>query len=47
MTEPGFIDRTMAASTRRGAGRPGICAVVMTRSWETRCFATASVTRRC
>ena len=38
MTEPGFMLSTIAAVTRRGAGRPGISAVVMTMScpfmWE-------------
>ena len=32
-TEPGRMLSTMARLTRRGAGRPGICAVVITRSW--------------
>ena len=41
MTEPGRIDATMAREISRGAGRPGISAVVMTMS----CFLMCSATR--
>ena len=36
MIEPGFIDATMSAVMIRGAGRPGISAVVMmmSTSWH-------------
>ena len=37
MTEPGFIDSTMARVTSLGAGRPGISAVVMTMSCLAMC----------
>ena len=40
MTEPCRIDRTMSAVISRGAGRPGISAVVITMS----CFLTCSAT---
>ena len=32
MTEPGFIAATISAVSSRGAGRPGMSAVVMTMS---------------
>jgi hypothetical protein len=32
ITEPGFIDATISAVISRGAGRPGMSAVVMTMS---------------
>ena len=41
MTEPGRIAATISFETRRGAGRPGISAVVMTMS----CFLMCSATR--
>ena len=37
MTEPGFMLSTMARVMRRGAGRPGMSAVVMTMSWFLMC----------
>ena len=42
MTDPGRIDWTMAAETRRGAGRPGISAVVITTSCLAMCDETSS-----
>ncbi len=42
MTEPGFMLSTMARVMRRGAGRPGMSAVVMTMSWFLMCAATSS-----
>lgn len=37
MTLPGFIAATSSAVSRRGAGRPGISAVVMTMSTSFAC----------
>ena len=42
MTEPGFMDSTMAAEISLGAGRPGISAVVMTMSCLAMWLATSS-----
>ena len=42
MTEPGFIESTIASVNRRGAGRPGMSAVVMTMSTSAACAAYSS-----
>ena len=39
ITEPGFIDATISAVIIRGAGRPGISAVVMMMSTSAHCSA--------
>ena len=39
ITDPGFIDATMSAVISRGAGRPGISAVVMMMSTSAHCSA--------
>ena len=41
-TEPGFIEATIASSISRGAGRPGISAVVMMMSTSAACAAYSS-----
>ena len=47
MTEPGFMVCTISPVTSRGAGRPGICAVVMTMSMSAIAALTVSRTRFC
>jgi hypothetical protein len=42
MTLPGFMDLTMSALINRGAGRPGINAVVMMMSTSFACLAYVS-----
>ena len=42
MTAPGFMLSTMARVMSRGAGRPGISAVVTTMSWFLMWVATSS-----
>ncbi|GJD70456.1 hypothetical protein MMMDOFMJ_3405 [Methylobacterium gnaphalii] len=42
MTEPGFIESTIALDTSFGAGRPGISAVVMMMSCLAMWLATSS-----
>ena len=42
MTEPGRIEATISLEMRRGAGRPGISAVVMTMSCFLMCSATSA-----
>ena len=46
ITEPGFIEATIAAETSRGAGRPGISAVVMTMSCLAMCSAVSAACLR-
>ena len=46
MTEPGFIAATISAVMSRGAGRPGISAVVMMMSTSGACAAYSSAARR-
>ncbi len=40
--EPGFIEATISSVISRGAGRPGISAVVMTMSTSAACAAYSS-----
>ena len=46
MTLPGFIVATISAVMRRGAGRPGISAVVMMMSTSAACAAYSSAALR-
>ena len=41
-TEPGFIEATISSVISRGAGRPGISAVVMRMSTSAACAAYSS-----
>ena len=43
MTLPSFIERTMSAVIRRGAGLPGISAVVMMMSTSLACSANSAI----
>ena len=45
ITEPGFIDSTISAVISRGAGRPGMSAVVMTMSTSSDCWRYSSTSR--
>ena len=44
-TLPGFIEATISAVSNRGAGRPGISAVVMTMSTSRACSAYMTAAR--
>jgi hypothetical protein len=46
MTLPELIEATISSVIRRGAGRPGISAVVMTMSTSRTCSAYISAARR-
>lgn len=41
-TDPGFMESSISRVTSRGAGRPGISAVVMTMSCLAMCSATSA-----
>ena len=45
ITLPGFIEATMSAVMMRGAGRPGISAVVMMMSTSSDCWAYSCASR--